>query len=73
MLLFRSEEHVEKWCGDWSMPRGASFSPEDCWRLARVWFDADRGQPEWRRRTVEEVEAVFAALGLASDFWRLRP
>ena len=73
MLLFRSEGHVEKWCGDWNLARGASLSPEECWRLALVWFDADRGRPEWRRRTVEEAEAVFASLGLTSDFWRLRP
>ena len=72
MLLFRSEEHVEKWCGDWNLQRGATLTTEECWRLASAWFDADRGAPAWRRRTVEEIETLFAALGLTSDFWRLR-
>ena len=73
MLLFRSEGHVEKWCGDWNLARGATLTPEECWRLASAWFDTDRGAPAWRRRTVEEAEALFASLGLTSDFWRLRP
>lgn len=73
MLLFRSEGHVEKWCTDWNLARGATLTPEGCWRLAQSWFDADRGAPGWRRRTVEEIEALFGSLGLTSDFWRLRP
>lgn len=31
----------------------------------------DRREPEWRRRTVDETEAIFAELGLASSFWCL--
>jgi hypothetical protein len=27
--------------------------------------------PDWRRRTPEEAEAVFASLGLTGEFWRL--
>ena len=71
MLLFRSEEHVGRWCGAWGLPRGESFSTALCWRLARAWFDQNRGDPAWRRRTPEEAEAVFASLGLTSPFWRL--
>lgn len=71
MLLFRSEEHVEKWCADWNLPRGESFSPARCWRLAQAWFTPDRRAPDWRRRTAEESEAVFADLGFTSPFWRL--
>ena len=71
MLLFRSEEHVERWCAQWSMPRGESFAVERCWRLALAWFGADRREPRWRRRTAEECEAVFASLGFTSPFWRM--
>ena len=42
MLLFRSEEHVERWCEAWRLPRGAVLTPLDCWRLARAWYSADR-------------------------------
>lgn len=71
MLLFRSEEHVARWCADWNLPRGASITPELCWRLSQAWF-ADRRAPEWRRRTVEEAQELFTGLGLVSPFWRLR-
>ena len=45
---------------------------ETGWRLAREWYGGDRRDPQWRRRTIEEAEALFAELGLTGDFWRLR-
>ena len=72
MLLFWSEEHVHKWCGDWNLPRGEVLSLEECWRLAKAWYGPDRRELGWRRRTVDETEALFAELGLTSPFWRLR-
>lgn len=73
MLLFRSEEHVEKWLRDWNMPRGAVFSLDTCNSLARAWYGPDRREPEWKRRTVDETQALLSELGLTSDFWRLKP
>jgi hypothetical protein len=70
MLLFRSEEHVDRWCAAEGIARGALFSLEQCWELARAWH-ANRLSPEWRRRTPEEVEALFASLGLVGEFWHL--
>lgn len=72
MLLFRDEEHVERWCRQWRMERGAVLSLEVAWRLALAWFSADRGAPEWRRPTLDEMEAVFASLELTGPFWKLR-
>ena len=72
MLLFRSEEHVDRWCEAWRQPRGATLQPEAAWRLALAWYAADRRDPSWRRRTIEETEALFDELGLGGDFWRLR-
>lgn len=72
MLFFRSEEHIDRWCMSWRMERGAVLSLETGWRLARAWYGEDRRDPEWRRRTVDETEELFASLGLSSDFWRLR-
>lgn len=40
------------------------------WRLALAWY-ADRLDPDWRRRTLSEVQALFAGLGLVGEFWRL--
>ena len=72
MLFFRSEEHIDRWCGTWRLPKGAVIPLKKGWDLARIWYDEDRRQPSWRRRTLEETEAVFRDLGFTSDFWRLR-
>lgn len=73
MLLFRSEEHVERWVRQWGLPRGAVLPPEQAWQLAHAWYGPDRRAPEWRRRTIDETEALFADLGLTGSFWNLRP
>ncbi len=71
MLLFRSEEHLNKWLADWRLPRGGTLSLEQCWRLAQAWYDADRRAPDWRRKTAEEGQALFGELGLTGAFWKL--
>jgi hypothetical protein len=70
MLLFRSEEHVTRWCEQWHQPRGAVFSLEQQWKLAQAWY-ADRMELDWRRKTSEEVEALWTELGFTSSFWAL--
>jgi hypothetical protein len=72
MLVFRSEAHVEKWCRDWHMPRGAVLDLNRCWRLADAWYAADRRDPQWRRRTPDETQTLFTELGLTTAFWNLR-
>ena len=70
MLLFRSEEHIENWYGRRSIAPGATLTLKQQWEFARIWY-ADRMAPDWRRRTPEEAEAIFASLGLSGEFWRL--
>ena len=72
MLLFRAEEHIARWCEQWNQPRGAAFAIEQGWRLAKAWYGPDRRDPTWRRKTLDEVEALFAELGFTSEFWQLR-
>ncbi len=72
MLWFRSEADIDEWCGIWRLKRGAVLPIDHGWRLAKTWYDEDRRDPSWRRRTAEEAEAVFSSLGLTGDFWRLR-
>ena len=72
MLLFRSEEHVDRWCETWRLPRGAALSPVQALRLAHAWYAPDRRDPAWRRRTVEETESLLASLDLSGPFWNLR-
>jgi hypothetical protein len=72
MLAFRSEGHVDRWCESRGIARGAVFEIEQAWGLGRDWY-ANRLAPDWRRRTPEEAEALFAGLGLTGEAWRLRP
>ena len=70
MLAFRSEAHVDAWCEQRSLPRGAVFPLETCWRLAEIWY-GNRLSPEWRRRTPAEAQELFDRVGLTGDFWPL--
>ncbi len=70
MLAFRSEAHVDRWCEQTGLPRGAAFPLETAWRLAEAWY-RDRLSSAWRRRTPEEAQAVFDDLGLKGEFWKL--
>ena len=70
MLLFRSEEHRERWSDSRGLGRGATLSLTVLWRLADIWY-RDRMSPSWRRRTPDEAQAVFSDVGLTGDFWQL--
>jgi hypothetical protein len=72
MSIFRSEEHVDRWCGERRRERGGTMTVPQQWQLARAWHGEDRRSPQWRRKTVEEAERLFAEIGLTGDFWRLR-
>jgi len=72
MLLFRSEEHVEKWLAQRGLQRGAIFSLKQCWQMAHLWYH-DRLSPNYSRRTAAEAEAAFESIGLTGAFWRLQP
>ena len=66
MQIFRGEDHIERA----GTVRGATFSPDQMWQLARTWY-SDRADPGWQRRSAAEAEEILAAIGLQGDFWRL--
>jgi hypothetical protein len=70
MLLFRDEEHVDKWCGKRAQPRGGVLTADQLWELARAWY-GNRLAPDWRRRNAKEAQAVFEGVGLTGEFWDL--
>ena len=72
MLLFRSEEHVDRWCRAGGQARGALFTPQQMWTVAEEWFHR-RLAPDWRRHTVAEAQEIFARAGLTGTFWELSP
>ncbi len=70
MLLFRSEEHLQRWLDEREAGRGATLTMDQQWRLAHTWY-SNRPDPNWRRRTPEEAQQVFRELGLTGPFWQL--
>jgi hypothetical protein len=71
MLLFRSEEHVQRWCTTTGRPPGAMMPLAQVWRLARLWY-GDRLDPDWQPRTAEEAQAILTRVGLTGEFWQLQ-
>jgi hypothetical protein len=71
MLLFRSEEHIARWCRAWKMRRGAAFSLNQGLRLAKAWY-GDRLSRDWRPFSPPQAQAVLNQAGLRSAFWRLQ-
>jgi len=69
MLLFRSEEEIDRWVHDASRERGAVLTLPQMWRLAQLWYH-DRLDADFRGRTAAQVEQIFAEVGLTSDFWK---
>jgi len=71
MLLFRSEEHVERWCQIHNVPRRPLVSLDQLWQLAVAWYE-NRLTEESRRPGPDEMEEIFARLGLRDSFWQVR-
>jgi hypothetical protein len=70
MLLFRSEEDVDRWSAATGVPRGAVVPIRQLEELARRWY-GDRLDPDWRPRTVPQSQAILDEVGLRGEFWRL--
>jgi len=62
---------VDRWCVERAVPRGATVSLEQVWRLARPWY-ADRLDEDWTPRTPDVMERILSDAGLTGAFWRVR-
>jgi hypothetical protein len=67
---FARETDVHAWCERHDLPRGATMSVPQLWRLASDWYGGYLREP-WRKRSSEEVRTVFERHGLTGDFWRV--
>jgi len=68
MLFFRSEEHVQKWCGAKNVPPRPIINLEQLWQLAVAWYE-NRLTVESRRPGPDEMTRIFGRIGLMGDFW----
>ena len=69
MLLFRSEEGIDRWAEAKGLTRGESLSLELIWDLSKLWYGG-RLDPNYRGRSAAEAEAIFQRVGLTSPFWK---
>jgi hypothetical protein len=70
MLLFRSEEHVERWCRSRGLPKRPLLTMEQLWELSVAWY-ANRITEESRRPMGAEVRQIFDRVGLRGPFWEI--
>lgn len=70
MLLFRSEEHAERWREKAKPPASTILTIEQATGLAHAWYK-NKLDPDWRRLATDEAETLFDDLGLDPEFWRL--
>ncbi|MBN8655621.1 MAG: hypothetical protein J0M11_07790 [Anaerolineae bacterium] len=70
MLLFRSEEWVDKWCKRNNLERGEMLSLGQVWELSKLWY-GNRMSLEYHGRSMEQVAEIFKQAGLTSKFWYL--
>ena len=70
MLLFQSEEWVEKWCKRHNLERGEMLSLGQVWELSKLWY-GNRMSLEYHGRSMEQVADIFKQAGLTAKFWYL--
>lgn len=68
MVLFRSEEQVNRWCAERGTPRRPLVSLEQLWQLALAWYE-NRLTVQSRRPDANEMVRIFASVGLEGPFW----
>ena len=68
MLLFRSEDHLDRWLA--GRKRGAIIPISKLADLAEEWW-GDRLDHDWRPHTREQNQAILTRLGLTGPFWNL--
>lgn len=69
MLLFRSEEHVDRWCRARHLEKRPLVSLDQLWQLAVAWY-SNRLTPEARRPVGDEIREIFERIGLTGPFWQ---
>ena len=68
MLLFRSEEWIDKWCKRNNLERGEVLTIQQVWELSKLWYD-NRLSLEYHGRSLVQAKEIFKQTGLTSEFW----
>jgi hypothetical protein len=68
MLLFQSEERIEKWRQRNHLERGEALTLQQVWELSKLWY-GERLSLDYHGRSREQVAEIFRQVGLTSKFW----
>jgi hypothetical protein len=68
MLLFQSEEWIDKWCKRSNLERGEVLNIQQVWELSKLWY-GNRLALGYHGRSTEQVAEIFRQVGLTSRFW----
>ena len=70
VLPFRSAREIGAWCARHGVTMGEAVRLEQVALLAMAWY-GDHANPQWRKWSVTEAQALFHGAGLNSSFWDL--
>lgn len=68
MLLFQSEEWIDKWCKRNNLDRGEVLTIQQVSELSKLWYQ-DRLSLDYHGRSIEQAQEIFKQAGLTSKFW----
>ena len=71
MLLFRSEEWIDKWRQRNNLERGEILTVNQAWELSKPWYGT-RMSADFHGRSSEQVAEIFNQAGLTSKFWYIQ-
>lgn len=70
-LAFCDEAHAKRWRERFHREPGSILGMSKTWQLAHAWYAEDRRDPSWRRRSIQEMNAIFRRLELPQPFWHV--
>jgi len=70
MLVFEHEAEVDDWCRRHRIPRGDTQPLGHFWEFAKAWYGKHL-DPQWRKWSNEEADALFRRFGLGGDTWEI--
>lgn len=68
MLLFDSEEEINRWCERHDIDKGDVQPIQKIFEFAKVWY-GNHLSPEWVKWTTEEAKEIFERFDLSHPVW----
>lgn len=70
MLVFDSEEEIDRWTKRHNIPKGDIQPIANVWAFSKKWY-GNHLNPDWKKWTMEEAKAIFQEFNLTNETWQL--